>query len=393
MTNKKTPSTLGLALPLCVLAVTILGGLAPETRDTIQWIAARFENTADSYQTYLRHWPAGSHAPTVRGYFDERVWSDASHANTVVAFTRYLAASPQGQHVAEAQAALAAAKTKENAAKAAPVIARLETAVARRDKFGAEDVLAELEALIPSDSRMTALRDKVAALPGPKKNVTVDLGGGVSMTFVLIRPGTFQMGDQQSVHKVTITKPFYMGKYEVTQEQWERVMGSNPSTFKGAKNPVEQVSWDDCQNFVAKLKEKVPGQSFRLPTEAEWEYACRAGSTGDYCYGEGDGSLGEYAWYSSNDGQKTHPVGEKKPSVWGLYDMHGNVWEWCADWYGGYDSGVVTDPVGPSTGSGRVLRGGSWLGSATGCRSALRYGLPPSGRRDRIGFRVVLLAR
>ena len=142
---------------------------------------------------------------------------------------------------------------------------------------------------------------------------------------------------------MTITKPFYLGKYEVTQEQWEAVMGSNPSHFKGPKNPVEQVSWDDCQQFLVKLNAKSGGQGskFVLPTEAQWEYACRAGSTGKFCFGDDEKQLGEYAWYEANSGDKTHPVGEKKPNTFGLHDMHGNVWEWCQDWYGEYGAEAV----------------------------------------------------
>ena len=165
---------------------------------------------------------------------------------------------------------------------------------------------------------------------------------------------------------MTITKPFYLGKYEVTQEQWEAVMGSNPSNFKGPKNPVEQVSWDDCQEFLDKLNAKAGGQGgkFVLPTEAQWEYACRAGSTGKFCFGDDEKQLGEYAWYDENSDSKTHPVGEKKPNAWGLYDMHGNVWEWCQDWYGAYGAEAVDDPSGPTTGSGRVFRGGGWNNAA-----------------------------
>jgi formylglycine-generating enzyme required for sulfatase activity len=219
------------------------------------------------------------------------------------------------------------------------------------------------------------------------------------MEFVLIPAGTFMMGsekglsDERPVRKVTISKPFYLGKFEVTQKQWEGVMGRNPSNFKGAKNPVDSVSWEDCQTFIQKLCEKVPGQTFRLPTEAEWEYACRAGSTTEYGYGDDTVGLGNYAWYYGNSGSKTHPVGEKKPNAWGLYDMHGNVWEWCADWYGNYDSNAATDPVGPSFGVPRVLRGGSWGHIAAYCRSANRVSTYPSSRYHDFGLRVVVVAR
>jgi formylglycine-generating enzyme required for sulfatase activity len=231
----------------------------------------------------------------------------------------------------------------------------------------------------------------------PPNELAVDLGGGMTMQFVLIRPGTFQMGSakgvqgpsEEPVHKVTITKPFYLGKYLVTQEQWERVMGSNPSSFKGAKNPVESVNWDDCQNFIVKLKEKVPGQTFRLPTEAEWEYACRAGSTTDYSFGDGESSLGEYAWYTNNSVNTTHAVGEKKPNAWGLYDMHGNVWECCADYVYGYIADDQTDPVGPSEGPFYIVRGGAWNDDPTFLRSSTRS-FGGANRLNSYGLRCAL---
>jgi len=274
---------------------------------------------------------------------------------------------------------------REKLAKVAQAIPRLEKSTATKDPFGAEDALAELVALIPNDVRMAGWREQVAAVPG--KTLLVDLGGGVTLDLVLIRPGTFTMGSDKGggerAHQVTLTKPFYLGKYEVTQEQWQQIMGGNPSRFKGAKNPVEMVSWDDCQEFMGKLRKKLPGQMFRLPTEAEWEYACRAGTTGEYA-----GDLDAMAWYDSNSGSKTHPVGGKKPNAWGLYDMHGNVGEWCADWYGDYPNSAVTDPTSSNTGSYRVIRGGFWYGSACYCRAADRYGYTPTGGNDYIGFRV-----
>ena len=187
---------------------------------------------------------------------------------------------------------------------------------------------------------------------------------------------------------------YHLGSYEVTQEQYEKVMGNNPSYFKGAKNPVESVSWEDAVSFCKKLseipEEKAAGRSYRLPTEAEWEYACGAGSTTSYSFGETAESLGEYAWFGKNSERKTHPVGEKKPNRWGLYDMHGNVWEWCQYVYETSPSGRRTDPKGPNKRAYRVLRGGSWGNDAAPCRSARRYTTAPTYRTSINGFRVAL---
>jgi formylglycine-generating enzyme required for sulfatase activity len=234
-------------------------------------------------------------------------------------------------------------------------------------------------------------------LLGPK-TIDVDLGDGVTMTLVLVPAGSFSMGsesheydkDEKPAHGVTLTKPFYLGKYEVTQEQWQAVMGSNPSNFKGEKLPVEQVSWNDCQEFLKKLQGKFPGLKFSLPTESQWEYACRAGSKTEYGFGDDAGRLGDHAWYGANSDSTTHDVGGKEPNAWGLYDMHGNVWEWCADWYGGYSAGTRKDPTGPSSGTVRVLRGSSWDGYDYDLRSASRLRDTPDGRDDSCGFRVAV---
>jgi formylglycine-generating enzyme required for sulfatase activity len=247
----------------------------------------------------------------------------------------------------------------------------------------------------------TALaQDKQGAGTSLPEKMTIDLGAGVKMDFALIRPGSFMMGsekgddDEKPVHEVTITKPFYMGVYEVTQAQWKAVMGDNPSNFKGDDLPVESVSWEECQGFLEKLKGKVgEGMTCRLPTEAEWEYACRAGSKTEYCFGDDEGPLGEYAWYRANSEQKTHAVGQKKPNAWGLYDMHGNVWEWCADGYKRYRRDAATDPKGPSEAAARVLRGGSWCDDAQYTRCAPRSGPGPEIRRRDYGFRVVVSAQ
>ncbi|MDG2390934.1 MAG: formylglycine-generating enzyme family protein, partial [Planctomycetaceae bacterium] len=199
--------------------------------------------------------------------------------------------------------------------------------------------------------------------------------------------------DKETPHQVTLTKAFELGVYEVTQEQYEAVMGENPSRFKGAQNPVEKVSWDDAVEFCRKLSalpaETSPGYVYRLPTEAEWEYACRAGTTTVYSFGDSESDLGDYAWYNKNSGNTTHPVGGRKPNAWGLYDMHGNVWEWCQDRYGDLPSGSVTDPLGASSGSGRVYRGGSWSNFSGICRSAFRIRFTPVNRNLTSGFRVL----
>ena len=219
----------------------------------------------------------------------------------------------------------------------------------------------------------------------------------VGIELKLLPAGQFTMGSEsggrgETPHQVTLTQPFYLGVHEVTQEQYERVMGENPSVYKGAKNPVEGVSWEDAVEFCRKLselpKEKAAGHVYRLPTEAEWEYACRAGTTTKYSFGDEESQLGAYAWYDVNSDDRAHPVGQKRPNPWGLYDMHGNVWEWCQDSYGAFPQGLATDPKGPSSGSSRVNRGGCWLSYAGFCRSALRDGDSPTDRFFYLGFRV-----
>jgi formylglycine-generating enzyme required for sulfatase activity len=233
----------------------------------------------------------------------------------------------------------------------------------------------------------------------PQKSITVDLGGGVKMELVLVPAGSFRMGSEKGddgekpVHEVNIPKPFYMGKYEVTQEQWQAVMGNNPSHFKWPKEPVDSVSWDDCQAFVKKLNERVRGGKFTLPTEAEWEYTCRAGSKAEYCFGDDAKELGEYAWYDRNSEARTHPVGEKKPNAWGMHDMHGNLWEWCEDvWHDSYD-GAPADGSSWLIGGKqqrRVLRGGSRGSTPLGCRAAVRDMGDPTDESWGYGCRVVL---
>jgi formylglycine-generating enzyme required for sulfatase activity len=196
--------------------------------------------------------------------------------------------------------------------------------------------------------------------------------------------------NEKPQHKVRITKPFYLGVYEVTQAEYEKVMVENPSYDKRATNPVEMVSWAEATEFCKRLS-ATEGKAYHLPTEAEWEYACRAGTTTQYSFGDDEVSLGEYAWYTNNATMKTHAVGEKKGNAWGLHDMHGNVWEWCQDWYAGdyYANSPTDDPQGPSSGASyRVVRGGCWIDSAWSSRSAFRYRIEARNRYERLGFRV-----
>ena len=221
---------------------------------------------------------------------------------------------------------------------------------------------------------------------------------GVSFTMIVVKGGTFQMGatsshadnDEKPVHNVTLSD-YYIGETEVTQELWQAVMGKNPSYSKGNKKPVEQVSWNDCQEFIKKLNQ-LTGKNFRLPTEAEWEYAARGGNKSlDYKY-SGSGIVGSIAWCDGNSGSKTHDVKTKQANELGIYDMSGNVWEWCQDWYdsGYYSSSPVNNPTGPTSGSRRVLRGGSWYGYARNCRVSSRNNYYPDFSSDSLGLRLSL---
>lgn len=257
------------------------------------------------------------------------------------------------------------------------------------------------------------------SLEAHERAIAIDLGDGVKLEFVLIHPGSFMMGDDgdrdaKPAHKIDIAKSFYLGKYEITQSQWTAVMGSihAHTTTKGATLPVDTVEWWECQEFCAKLNARFADNTFRLPTEAEWEYACRAGSTAKYCFGDDVAQLSDFGWYRRDDDRNpnpkvtgiadTHPVGEKKPNAWGLYDMHGNVWEWCQSRFGAYpytaDDGRETafpkitlnkkDPK--SMVDAKVLRGGSWHHGAKACTAISRAASPPADHRYYYGYRVAM---
>ena len=231
---------------------------------------------------------------------------------------------------------------------------------------------------------------------------------GVTFTMVRVERGTFTMGatseqgsdinsNEKPAHQVTLTQDYYIGQTEVTQALWQAVMGNNPSYFKGDNRPVDRVSWNDCQTFITKLNQ-LTGREFRLPTEAEWEFAARGGNQSQGYKYAGSDDLDAVAWYSDNipsqssgnAGYGTQTVATKAPNELGLYDISGNVWEWCQDWYSSYSSGAQTDPTGPSSGSDRVLRCGSWSSRAGGCRVSYRVYYDPSLRDYYFGLRLAL---
>ena len=228
--------------------------------------------------------------------------------------------------------------------------------------------------------------------------ITIPVKDGVNIEMVKVEAGSFNMGatpemenpneDEKPVHRVTLTNNYYIGKYEVTQALWKIVMGSNPSNSKGDNLPVEKVSWNDCQKFISKLN-KLTGKSFRLPTEAEWEYAARGGNKSRGYQYSGSNTIGDVAWYDGNSGSKTHAVGTKQPNELGAFDMTGNVWEWCQDWFNRYSSSPQTNPIGAVSGSCRVYRGGSCCYSGY-CRCSCRFDGTPDFRNGDLGLRLVL---
>ena len=236
-----------------------------------------------------------------------------------------------------------------------------------------------------------------ASLSG--NTITIPVKNGINIDMVRVEAGTFTMGatpemkdpynDEKLIHQVTITNDYYIGKHEVTQALWKAVMGNNPSKFKGDNLPVEQVSWNDCQKFISKLN-NITGKKFRLPSEAEWEYTARGGNKSRGYQYSGSNNLSDVAWYDNNSGSRTHAVGTKQANELGIYDMSGNVWEWCHDWDGDYNSSSRVNPTGAISGSFRVYRGGSWNRAARDCRSSYRGSLTPFYRNINLGLRLVL---
>ena len=289
------------------------------------------------------------------------------------------------------------------------------------DGYDSEEGTVKLKASTPSNLQITLSKEAVAiqqsivsqpivaqqpVVQAPiahSANITIPVKDGISIDMVRVEAGTFTMGataemknpdnDEKPTHSVTLTNDYYIGKYEVTQALWQTVMGNNPSKFKGDNLPVEQVSWDDCQEFISKLN-RITGKTFRLPTEAEWEYAARGGNKSRGYQYSGSNNPSDVAWYKDNykdnSGRKTHAVGTKQPNELGIYDMSGNVWEWCQDCLGVYSSSSQVNPTGAKSGPYRVYRGGCWGNDAWYCRSSLRGGYKPNARDNGPGLRLVL---
>ena len=251
-----------------------------------------------------------------------------------------------------------------------------------------------------SSSNTSGYLSTSSSMASVSKTISIPVKDGISIEMVKVEAGTFMMGatsemeepysHEKPVHQVTLTNDYYMGKYEITQALWQAVMGSNPSYFKGDNLPVEQVSWNDCQEFISKLN-SITGRKFRLPTEAEWEYAARGGKKSRGNQYSGSSNISDVAWYYGYFGTKTHPVGTKQANELGIYDMAGNVLEWCQDWHGSYSKEAQTNPIGAVKGQEHVIRGGCWNYGANFCRSSYRNINPPTiGHNSVIGFRLVL---
>ena len=269
----------------------------------------------------------------------------------------------------------------------------------RKTVMISEGQTANIMGTLSSQASGLASNSNSASVTSGSNEISIPVKNGITIDMVKVEAGTFKMGAtsemenpyswEEPVHQVTLTNDYYMGKYEVTQALWQSVMGSNPSSFNGDDLPVEKVSWDDCQEFVSKLN-GLTGKKFRLPTEAEWEYAARGGKKSCGYQYSGSSNVSDVAWCVGNSGNKTHPVGTKQANELGLYDMSGNVLEWCQDRYGSYISSSQTNPTGAVSGSYRVYRGGSWYSNAGCCRSSYRDDASPGYRDSLLGLRLVL---
>ncbi|MFA4986371.1 MAG: formylglycine-generating enzyme family protein [Candidatus Brocadiia bacterium] len=357
-----------------------------EKEEREAWKSASAAGTPGAMLQYVEEWSEHGgvnirEAKEVLAPFDDEWWDRVRGESADDGIQGYLDAF--GAHARHKEEALSRLNTRQSPAQTRPAPSK------KAEKPVFEDI--NPDSVETGSSNVT----REMQVPVISNMAKIDL--------VPIHSGNFMMGSDRAegkekpVHKVILTRDFLIGKHLVTQAQYELVMGLNPSSFAGADLPLENESWDDAVAFCKRLTEiehkakRLPkDQEYRLPTEAEWEYCCRAGSKTEYFFGSDEKILGEYAWFKGNSGGKTHPVGTRKPNSWGLFDMYGNVWEWCLDWYVGvYPSGEQTDPTGPDEGDSRVLRGGSWDYESRNCRSAFRGRGYPEGKDRRVGFRVV----
>lgn len=381
-----------------------------------KWREVQSLGSKDAYQSYLSAYPNGEFAvdarlsiKTLESREEQAKWDEVQILNRKTAFQSYLSAYPYGKYAAAAKqkigefeaAEAISQREKEKATEQAKwnEAERLKTVAGYKGYLSiySNGEFARLARLRLRDLGEVVTIDASRTSANPISGSIIAgtlISNSLKMKFAYIPAGSFQMGGTQNdsekpIHTVSISHGFYMGTTEVTQAQWVSVMWNNPSSFNNCDNcPVENVSWEDVQAFIKKLNARGDGK-YRLPTEAEWEYAARAASTTKYSFGDGEGSLGSYAWYDANSGSTTHEVATKKPNAWGLYDMHGNVWEWMQDWYGDYSNGSATDPAGAVSGSDRVLRSGSWGVGAVSLRSACRNAYSPLIRDQFLGFRLV----
>ncbi|MCB0838685.1 MAG: SUMF1/EgtB/PvdO family nonheme iron enzyme [Bacteroidetes bacterium] len=336
--------------------------------ETAYWEIASLADTLRDYQAYARKFLRGKYinqALEKIESLEEKEAYETAEKRGWIALVRFINQYPDSQYVAKAEEEIQRLTQKQKE----PEVEKVEPKIVIKEE-----------------------RKK------PESKNQKPLKGPIEMVFV--EGGTFMMGSEEGyerekpVHKVKLSS-FYIGKYPVTQKQWEEVMGDNPSNFKDCPDcPVEQVSWNEAHKFIEKINQKYSGLNYRLLTEAEWEFAARGGNkSGNYLY-SGSKNLDEVGWYYQNANKKTHPVGQKKPNELGIYDMSGNVWEWCSDWYGGdyyqtcFDIGLVVNPIGPEKGDIRVIRGGSWYDDSHFCRSSDRLSDGPDDRIDVVGFRL-----
>jgi formylglycine-generating enzyme required for sulfatase activity len=324
----------------------------PNATERNAWEKIKRSGKATDFEGFLETFPNGIFSSQAKARYEEIWWEGIKDSSEKSDFENYLTRFPNGKYAAAATFSI------------------------KRMKSSGGPQRPEIKAVIKAGP--------IGVLKLPK---------GAEMRFAYIPEGEFYMGsengdaDEQNIRRVKISRGFAMGIHEVTQEQWQAVMGKNPSNFTncGGQCPVENVKFKDIEKFIERLnKLATDGATYRLPTEAEWEYAARAGTTGDYA-----GDLDSMAWYKDNSDNKTHPVGQKTPNGWGLYDMHGNVWEWVSDWYDDYQGEAITDPTGAISSPTRVVRGGSWNNPASFQRSANRSNSSPETRFGYLGFRLV----